>query len=166
MLDSDLAALYRVETGALNRAVRRNLNLFPPDLLFQLAAQETENLKCQIGISNAWGCRLRRLPYAFTEQGVAMLSSVLRSPRAAQVNIAIMRAVVQLRQVLGSQTDLARKAEREGNRRIAILGIQGPREWREIVRSNDARTVRVHNRQLRREKPGSGLLLAGILIIS
>lgn len=109
MLDSDLAALYGVETGALNRAVTRNLNRFPPDFLFQLTAQETENLKCQIGISNAWGGRRRSQPYAFTEQGVAMLSSVLRSPRAAQVNIAIMRAFVQLRQILGSHADLARK---------------------------------------------------------
>ncbi len=121
MLDSDLAALYGVETGVLNRAARRNLNNFPPDFLFQLTAQETENLKCQIGISNSWSRRRRSLPYAFTEQGVAILSSVRRSSRAAQVNIAIMRAFVQLRQVLGSQTDLARKAGREGNSWIAIL---------------------------------------------
>lgn len=109
MLDFDLAELYGVETGALNRAVKRNRERFPADFMFQLSVEESENLKRQIGISRRWGGRRRSLPYAFTEQGVAMLSSVLRSPRAVQVNIAIMRAFVRLREMLMSNADLARK---------------------------------------------------------
>ena len=95
MLDSDLAALYGVTTGNLNKAVKRNAERFPTDFMFQLDAEEVANLKFQFGISS-WGGR-RRLPYAFTEQGVAMLSSVLNSERAVKVNIAIMRAFVKLR---------------------------------------------------------------------
>ena len=91
MFDYDLAEPYGVKTGALNRAVKRNADRFPDDFMFQLTAEEHEALKCQIGISRDWGGRRRSLPYAFTEQGVAMLSSVLRSPRAVQVNIAINR---------------------------------------------------------------------------
>jgi hypothetical protein len=109
MLDTDLAALYGVDTGALNRAVRRNRGRFPGDFMFQLSSQEAERLRCQIGISR-WGGR-RYQPYAFAEQGVAMLSSVLRSKRAVRVNIQIMRAFVQLRQMLSSHADLARKLE-------------------------------------------------------
>jgi len=82
MLDYDLAELYGVATGALNRGVKRNADRFPKDFMFQLTAEEAEHLKCQIGISSDWGGRRRSLPYAFTEQGVAMLSSVLRSRRA------------------------------------------------------------------------------------
>ena len=109
MFDYDLAELYGVETGALNRAVKRNADRFPPDFMLQLTAEETENLRCQIGISSSdYGGR-RYLPHAFTEQGVAMLSSVLRSERAAQVNIAIMRAFVRLRELLLTNADLARK---------------------------------------------------------
>lgn len=109
MLDADLAALYGVTTGNLNKAVRRNLDRFPTDFMFQLTNEEAEHLRFQIGISSlAYGGR-RYLPYAFTEQGVAMLSSVLHSPRAVQVNIAIMRAFVQLRQLLASHGELARK---------------------------------------------------------
>ncbi len=92
MLDADLASLYGVETGYLNLAVRRNLTRFPEDFMFQLTAEEADALRLQIAISNTEGRGGRRyLPYAFTEQGVAMLSSVLRSARAVQVNIAIMR---------------------------------------------------------------------------
>jgi hypothetical protein len=109
MLDGDLAILYGVETGALNRAVKRNADRFPVDFMFRLTPEEVENLKCQIGISR-WGGR-RSPPLAFTEQGVAMLSSVLRSERAVRVNIEIMRAFVQLRQMLSSNADLARKLE-------------------------------------------------------
>ena len=109
MFDYDLAELYRVETGALNRAVKRNADRFPADFMFQLTAEEHAVLKCQIGISRDWGGRRRSLPYAFTEQGVAMLSSVLRSPRAVQVNIAIMRAFVRLREMLLTNAGLARK---------------------------------------------------------
>jgi hypothetical protein len=96
MLSWDLAELYAVTTGALTRAVRRNPDRFPPDFAYQLETDEFENLKRQIGISRSWGGS-RHAPYAFTEQGVAMLSSVLRSPRAVQVNIVIMRAFVRLR---------------------------------------------------------------------
>jgi ORF6N domain len=127
MLDYDLAVLYGVDTGALNRAVKRNRERFPEDFMFQLDADEWERLRCQIGISNRHpgtvGSDLRfqsgisknqrggrrYLPYAFTEQGVAMLSSVLRSKRAVQVNIAIMRTFVRLREMLLSNADLARK---------------------------------------------------------
>lgn len=110
LLDADLARLYGVSTGALNRAVRRNANRFPQDFMFQLDVRETEILKCQFGISSSnHGGRRRSLPYAFTEQGVAMLSSVLRSERAVQVNVAIMRAFVSLRRMLASNDSLSRK---------------------------------------------------------
>ncbi len=110
LLDQQLAELYRVDTGALNRAVSRNLERFPEDFMFQLTPEEYANLKCQIGISSfKHGGRRRSLPYAFTEQGVAMLSSVLRSERAVQVNVAIMRAFVSLRRLLSTSETLARK---------------------------------------------------------
>ena len=107
LLDSDLAVLYRVETGALNRAVGRNLERFPTDFMFALTKREVENLRCQSGISSArWGGR-RYATRVFTEQGVAMLSSVLRTRRAAKVNIAIMRAFVRRREILATHKDLA-----------------------------------------------------------
>jgi len=108
MIDLDLAQLYGVETGALNRAVRRNVDRFPDDFIFQLSEEEFESLRCQFGISKGKGGR-RYLPYVFTEQGVAMLSSVLNSKRAVLVNVEIMRAFVRLRQILTSHADLARK---------------------------------------------------------
>ncbi|WP_347239225.1 ORF6N domain-containing protein [Mariprofundus sp. KV] len=108
MLDSDLAILYGVETGALTRAVRRNIERFPADFMFQLSVEEFEFLKCQSGISSQWGGR-RTPPYAFTEQGVAMLSSVLRSSQAVQVNIEIMRTFVQLRAMTADHKALARR---------------------------------------------------------
>ena len=108
MLDADLAELYRVETKALNRAVQRNRDRFPADFMFQLTKNEFENLKYQTGTSSSYGGR-RYMPYAFTEQGVAMLSSVLRSKRAVQVNVEIMRTFVRLRQLLSSNAALARK---------------------------------------------------------
>ena len=107
MLSDDLALLYGVEAKALNRAVKRNVERFPDDFMFQLNDEEWTNLKCQIGTSSWGGSRIA--PYAFTEQGVAMLSSVLRSPRAVQVNITIMRAFVRLRELLLTNADLARK---------------------------------------------------------
>jgi flagellar capping protein FliD len=132
LLDADLAMLYGVDTGALNRAVKRNIERFPEDFMLRLTLEEWGNLKCQIGISNspstsvkvkklgnirsqivfstAHGGR-RAIPYAFTEQGVAMLSSVLRSQRAVEVNIAIMRTFVQLRRLMDSNRDLARRIE-------------------------------------------------------
>jgi len=110
MLDFDLAVLYEVETKALNRAVRRNIERFPEDFMFQLSKEALNLLRCQFGTSKGRGGR-RYLPYAFTEQGVAMLSSVLNSKRAINVNIEIMRVFVRLRQILASHTDLARKFE-------------------------------------------------------
>jgi hypothetical protein len=111
MLDADLALLYRVETGQLVRAVKRNADRFPEDFAFQLTRKELTDLKCQTGISSSsWGGR-RKLPWAFTEQGVAMLSSVLRSPRAVRVNVEIMRTFVRLRQLLVSHADLARRLD-------------------------------------------------------
>ena len=110
ILDADLARLYGVETGALVRAMKRNIERFPPDSMFQLSDEEWENLRCQFGISNSWGGR-RTAPFAFTEQGVAMLSSVLRSERAIAVNIQIVRAFVQLKRMLATHADLARKIE-------------------------------------------------------
>ena len=109
MLSIELANLYQVEPRALIQAIKRNLNRFPGDFMFQLTAEEWENLKSQFVISS-WG-GVRTPPYAFTEQGVAMLSSVLNSDRAVQVNIEIMRAFVRLRQLLASNADLARKLE-------------------------------------------------------
>ena len=108
LLDSDLAALYGVTTGNLNKAVNRNRDRFPSDFMFQLSAEEAEGLIFQIGRSKGRGGRRHR-PYAFTEQGIAMLSSVLNSDRAIRVNIAIMRAFVKLRQMLETNRDLARK---------------------------------------------------------
>jgi len=107
MLDQDLSELYGVRTGQLTRQVRRNLDRFPPDFMFQLSDEEFEILRSQSG-SSSWGGRRYR-PYAFTEQGVAMLSSVLSSKRAVEVNIQIMRAFVQLRQILSSQEQFRRK---------------------------------------------------------
>jgi ORF6N domain len=108
MLDADIAALYGVATGQLVRAMKRNRARFPEDFMFQLTEAEFLNLRSQSGISRSWGGR-RFAPYAFTEQGVAMLSSVLRSPRAIAVNIEIMRAFVRLRAMAATHADLARK---------------------------------------------------------
>ncbi len=108
MLSTDLAVLYEVEPRVLVQAVKRNIERFPEDFMFQLSEKEFADLKSQIVISS-WGGLRRATPYAFTEQGVAMLSSVLRSKRAIQVNIEIMRAFVKLRQMLASNTALARK---------------------------------------------------------
>ena len=124
ILDSDLAQLYGVLTKALNQAVQRNLGRFPSDFMFQLTENEEANLRSQIVTSKNAGSSLRSqivtlkrgqhrkyLPYAFTEQGVAMLSSVLRSERAVEVNIAIMRTFVQLRRLMDSNALLANKIE-------------------------------------------------------
>jgi ORF6N domain len=119
MLDSDLADLYGVETKNLNKAVKRNLRRFPEDFMFQLTAEEFEALRFQIGTSNGRGGRRTR-PYVFTEQGVAMLSSVLNSDRAADVNVAIMRTFVKVREILATHRDLARKVE-EHDRQISNL---------------------------------------------
>jgi len=118
MLDADLAQLYGVTVGRLNEAIKRNRDRFPSDFMIQLTSDEfatvksyrsVTNLKSQIAISSSgWGGRRHR-PYAFTEQGVAMLSSVLASKRAIQVNIAIMRAFVKLREMVASHRELAAK---------------------------------------------------------
>jgi len=126
MLDADLARLYEVETRALIQAVKRNIERFPADFMFQLTLDEARHSRSQTVILNAQdaaatgssssqpvtvrrGANIKYLPYAFTEQGVAMLSSVLRSKRAAQVNIAIMRAFVKLREMLSAHTELRQK---------------------------------------------------------
>ncbi len=111
MLDRDLASLYGVETKVLNRAVKRNLLRFPSDFMFQLTADEAEVLRCQIGTSKQGRGGRRYFPYVFTEQGVAMLSSVLNSDLAILVNIEIMRAFVKLRQMLASNAELSRRLD-------------------------------------------------------
>lgn len=113
MLDRDMADLYGVQTSALNQAVSRNRERFPDDFMFQLSLEETRNWISQSVISNP-GLKMgvRRLPYAFTEQGVAMLSGVLHSERAVRVNIEIMRAFVALRLALGTHKKLAERLEK------------------------------------------------------
>ena len=126
LLDADLAVLYAVPTKALNQAVKRNRDRFHVDFMFQLSKDEWVDLRSQLGISTRTGAAGNRsqivtgsqkhrdprtLPYVFTEQGIAMLSSVLRSPRAVEVNIAIMRTFVQLRRLMDSNRDLAQKIE-------------------------------------------------------
>ena len=109
LLDADLAMLYGVATKVLNQAVKRNLDRFPADFMFQLTAEEWESMRSQLVTSSRR--KITAIPYAFTEQGVAMLSSVLRSQRAVEVNIAIMRTFVQLRRLMDSNRDLARRIE-------------------------------------------------------
>jgi len=110
MLDADLAELYGVETKMLMRAIKRNIDRFPADFMIQLDKEEFENLRFHFGTSSQWGGR-RYLPYVFTEQGVAMLSSVLNSERAVKVNIEIMRAFVKLREMIASHKDLAKRLD-------------------------------------------------------
>jgi ORF6N domain len=111
MLDADLAEIYQVLTKNLNLAVRRNADRFPRDFMFQLTKKEGECLRLQSATSNAGRGGRRYLPKAFTELGVAMLSSVLNSPRAIKMNIIIMRAFVRLREALATHKDLAQKIE-------------------------------------------------------
>jgi len=110
MLDSDLAEIYGVETKRLNEQVRRNPSRFPPDFMFQLTAEEAENLRSQSATSSSYGGN-RYLPYAFTEHGALMLANVLNSERAAQTSVQVVRAFVKLRQMLASNAELARKLE-------------------------------------------------------
>jgi hypothetical protein len=127
MLDADLAELYQVVTKVLNQAVRRNRERFPEDFMFQLSQQEAESLRSQFVTSNMPRGGRRYLPYAFTEQGVAMLSSVLNSRRAVMVNIAIIRAFVRLRELLASNREVANKllqmerTQREHSAHIAAI---------------------------------------------
>ena len=111
MLSTHLAELYEVEPRVLVQAVKRNIERFPPDFIFQLSKVEFQNLKSQIVTSN-WGGLRRAAPYAFTEQGVAMLSSVLNSRRAVQVNIEIMRAFLRLRDLMATHKDLVRRLDK------------------------------------------------------
>jgi hypothetical protein len=112
MMDRDLAALYGVETRVLNQAVQRNSERFPNDFMFQLTKGEMENWKSQIVISNREKMGLRKTPYVFTEQGVAMLSSVLKSKKAIEVNISIIRSFLRLREILATHKDLVEKIEK------------------------------------------------------
>jgi len=113
MLDRDLAALYGVTTKHLKRQVRRNPERFPPDFMFELSEEETKNWRCQFGTSNSGEkMGLRYAPFAFTEHGILMLSSVLNSKKAVQVNIAIMRVFLKLRQLLLAHKDLALRLEK------------------------------------------------------
>jgi hypothetical protein len=120
MLDSDLAELYGVPTSRLNEQVKRNGNRFPLDFAFQLTEEEGESLISQIAISHTGRGGRRKLPWVFTEHGVAMLSSVLRSERAVQMNVAIIRTFIRLREILVTHKDLARKVA-EHDRQIAAL---------------------------------------------
>jgi hypothetical protein len=168
MLDSDLAGLYGVQTKALNQAVKRNIERFPADFMFQLSAEEIKtvmrshivtlddgkirNAAGSIGslrsqtVTLKRGQHLKYRPYAFTEQGVAMLSSVLRSERAVQVNIAIMRTFVQLRQMLGTHADLARKLEaleRKYDRQFRVV-FDAIRELMKPVTRRQRREIGFH----------------------
>jgi hypothetical protein len=111
MLDADLAEIYQVPTFRLNEAVKRNRNRFPGDFMFQLTSEEAEFLTSQFAMSNIGRGGRRTRPYAFTEHGVAMLSSVLKSDRAVRMNIVIVRAFVNLRELLAGSRDLARRVE-------------------------------------------------------
>ena len=114
MFDRDLAKLYGVQTGQLTRQVRRNIERFPDDFMFQLTKEEFANLRCQFGISS-WG-GTRKLPYVFTEQGVSMLSTVLNSKRAVQVNIAIIRVFVNIRNLVSTNKEILNKLNRLENK--------------------------------------------------
>lgn len=111
MLDRDLAILYEVKIEALNQSVKRNIERFPEDFMFQITKDEFESLRSQIVISKPGRGGVRYLPFAFTEQGVAMLSSVLKSARAVQVNIQIIRTFTKLRELITDNEDLRRKLE-------------------------------------------------------
>lgn len=124
VLDSDLAKLYDVETFNLNKAVKRNLERFPEEFMFQLTREETRNLTFQSGISS-WGGR-RHPPYAFTEHGVVMLSSVLNSPRAVQTNILLVKASIRMREFIATNKDIAvriEKLERSHERTASVIEV-------------------------------------------
>jgi hypothetical protein len=124
MLDEDLAGLYRVEVRILVRNVKRNMGRFPPDFMFQLSREETVFLRSQIGISSSGYGGRRYLPYAFIEQGIAMLSSVLNSQRAIRVNIQIMRTFIRLKQMINDNSDLRKKIaslERKYDKKFSVV---------------------------------------------
>jgi len=127
MLDSDLGDLYQVPTKSLNLAVRRNLDRFPQDFMFQLTKEEFKNLRFQIETSSSGYGGRRYLPYAFTEHGVAMLSAVLNSERAVQMRILIVRAFIKLREVLATNRDLAERIDQlaatQKQHAVALVGV-------------------------------------------
>ncbi|GMV82337.1 MAG: hypothetical protein AMXMBFR7_35210 [Planctomycetota bacterium] len=132
MLDSDLAELYGVSTGAFNRAVKRNIKRFPADFMFVLTQEEFDNLKCQFGTSSSWGGR-RKIPQVFTEHGAIMAASVLNSQRAIDVSVFVVRAFVRLRELLATHKDLARKLadmEQKYDKQFAVV-FQAIRELME-----------------------------------
>lgn len=133
MLDRDLSMLYHVETGQLNRQVKRNIERFPSDFMFQLSKEEVEILKCQSGISS-WGGD-RYLPYAFTENGIAMLSSVLRSPTAIEANIRIMRAFTSMRHFLASNAQIFQRLSN-----IEYHQVETDKRIDEVFKRIDAQT--------------------------
>jgi hypothetical protein len=138
MLSLELAFLYGVQTKVLIQAVKRNLDRFPPDFMFQLSAHEWQHLKSQI-VTSSWGGIRRAIPYAFTEQGIAMLSSVLRSHEAIQINVAIMRAFVKLRHAVLAHQGIARRVEKL--------------EGKVSVHDTDIRLITQDLRELKRDRP-------------
>jgi hypothetical protein len=165
MLDEDLAGLYRVQTRELVQAVKRNAVRFPGDFMFRLSSLEVVNLRSQIVISSQVHGGRRGAPLAFTEQGVAMLSSVLRSPRAIEVNIEIMRAFVRLRRLLLENVDLARKLDAleqkyDGQFRVVFEAI------RELMRPAEEPTRRIgFGREGADSSSHAGRLLALVLLL-
>jgi hypothetical protein len=148
ILDRDLAELYGVETGRLNRAVNRNKERFPKDFMFKLKKREYENLKCQFGISSLEHGGRRALPYAFTEQGVANLSSVLRSKKAIEVNVKIIRAFVAMRRFFEENNEVLNRMDNLGKKQIGF----------EI--KTDERFEKVFD-YLKTEKPKQGIFFEG-----
>ncbi len=155
MLDRDLAELYGVETKVLKQAVRRNIDRFPADFMFELTRDESNNLRSQI-VTSSWG-GARYLPMAFTEQGVAMLSSVLKSDPAIHANIQIMRAFTQLRKMLSTHKDLKRKIESmerkyDENFKIVFKAIKQMLETDEKPKKRIAFTVKEKQKAYRRKR--------------
>ena len=144
MLDRDLASLYEVTTSALKQSVRRNIERFPADFMFVLDQNEFENWRSQFVTSNSDRMGIRYPPMAFTEQGVAMLSSVLRSKRAVAVNVQIMRTFVRLREMLASQADLAKKIEQLERKYDHQLKVVFDAIRQLMIPSEPAQTDRVH----------------------
>lgn len=129
MLSYDLAELYQVETRALIQAVKRNIKRFPSDFMFQISEKEYRNLKSQI-VTSSWGGARRALPYAFTEHGVTMLASLLRSEKAVEISIYVVRAFIKLREMLGAHKNLVKEFEKmkrvqknQGQHIVNILNV-------------------------------------------
>jgi phage regulator Rha-like protein len=140
ILDSDLAAIYGVETSALNRAVKRNAHRFPPDFMFQLTREEFVNLRCQIGISSSRYGGRRFLPYAFTENGAVMAANVLNSPQAVRMSVLVVRAFIQMRALLSGSKELAvelKKLEAKLTSRLDVHEVAITEVLRRIMRLLD-----------------------------